>query len=224
MLNNLRELRDLKKIKTVLNDCKKFSYPFMLWQNVNKKRIQALGKIIQTNYKDNIFVELESDFAKNINAHEIVFLFQEKLNLVFKGFIKSISDNSFILQLEPKLFLEEKRDNPRFDFLKLQFFAHMEIEYKGSKKKLSLQLENISQCGMCICANLKRKDLLKKDSKINLIGIESIQFPMIIQGKIVHITISKNDLGQAKLFIGVSFDKKSPIIQEVITSIEVKAS
>lgn len=214
MSEKLRVIYDIKRIKSVLNNSKESSYSFVIWQTINEKRQMTKGVITKTLYKNHqIFIELNFQESISFNTEDYLYLFQEKLNLLFKGKISEKSERSCIVNLAPKIFLEENRIYERFEFSKLQIFVHLQLE---SQKKLSMQLENISETGLCFSSHTNKQSLFKPQSKLLISGIESIQLPQSIKANIIHSTIM-NENNKMHLKVGIKFEKSSPIIKEVLS-------
>jgi hypothetical protein len=217
MLPNFREVIDLSELKKSLSVCKDEGLSFIVWKNDSNIRLTLDATLKNFFISKAILAVIQVDDTFNLNLNETVYLYQENLKLLFKGNIVKKDKKSFNLQLESKLFLEEKRNITRFVFDKLLFEGYFEVknEYLEKTKKFKAEIKDVSTIGYSFYISANRGGLFSIGSIITLGKIENISFPNPLKGIIRHITPNKDSFGQTQFLVGVELDKESGLLSDV---------
>jgi hypothetical protein len=224
MFPNLREVLDINEVKNSLAICKDEALSFIVWRNNSNTRLTLEAIVTNFFISKNVLAVLEVDDTSNLDLNETVYIYQENLKLLFKGVLVKKDKKTFNLQLESKLFLEEKRKISRFVFEKILFDGYFEVfnELLDKTKKFKAEIKNISNTGYSYIISANRGNLFSVDSQIKLTQIEKVSFPEPLEGTIKHISPKKDNFGQTELHIGVLFDIESEILNEVFSQMNVK--
>jgi hypothetical protein len=154
------------------------NFTFLLWQNIDSKRIQTSCRLLSFSQTSIIKVELEvpSDFIADKDNE--FFIFQDDLNFLFKGSFSINRKGTLTLVLEQKLYLKENRESQRFTFENMSFDIVIDYIDTSSKKKKSFKAElvNISDSGMSFSIPASSSTKLFEGMSISLRSIESITF------------------------------------------------
>lgn len=216
MFNRLRELRDLKNIENTLKSCANSHSEFFLWYNENNERVKSESKILSVEFKKEIVAVFETQVITSKNIDTQIFLYHEQKQILFKGIVLNVEDEKVTISINPKIFMEEKRDRGRFYFKKIDVLVKVAALIKGKLQTFFVNLDNISEGGMCIVVPVEEKANYSTDMTIDLLKIEGIKLPEKIEGHIVHLTHSKSNDEEEVIKIGIQFKMSSPIIKEVM--------
>lgn len=216
MFNRLRELKDLKNIQNTLRGCANTQSTFFIWYKENDERVKSVSKLISVNFDSGVLGTFESTVLTEKNIDNEIFLFHKEHQILFKGKVINIDNDKVEIDITPKIFMEEKRERGRFYFKKIDVLVKIQVIEKGEEKNYFVNLNNISEGGMCFEVPIEEREKYNTNMTIDLLKIEGIKFPEKIEGHIVHITKDKSTQGDDLLNIGVKFKQSSPIIAEVM--------
>jgi hypothetical protein len=218
MFPNLREVNDLNEVQSALSVCKDEVLSFIVWKNSSNDRLTLKATLNNFFITKNTLAILDVENTSNLSLDETIYIYQEKLNFLFKGIVVKKDKKSFSLQLESKLFLKEKRDIKRFVFDRILFDGFFEVlnELVDKNKKFKAEIHNVSTSGYCFSVAANRGGLFSIGSMILLSKIEKVEFPQSFEGTVKHITPRKDSFGQTDLYVGVQFNKESQIIKDVL--------
>lgn len=216
MFNRLRELRDLKNIENTLKGCVSSQSDFFLWYNENNERVKSDSKILSVEFNKEIVGVFETKVITSKNIDTQIFLYHEQKQILFKGTVVNVEGDKVTISISPKIFMEEKRDRGRFYFKKIDVLVKVAALIKGKLQTFFVNLDNISEGGMCIVVPVEEKVNYSTEMTIDLLKIEGIKLPEKIEGHIVHLTHSKSNDEEEVIKIGIQFKMSSPIIKEVM--------
>ena len=219
MLPNFREVLDLNELKKSLSICKDDALSFIVWKNNSEIRLTLDATLSNFFIAKTILAIIQVDNTFKLDLNETVYLYQENLKLLFKGNIVKKDKKTFNLQLESKIFFEEKRNITRFVFEKILFEGFFEVtnEYLDKKKKFKAEIKDVSTIGYSFYITANRGGLFRVGSIITLGGIEKISFPSPLIGTIKHITPNKDSFGQSQFLVGVELDSVSSVLSDVFS-------
>jgi len=220
MFNKLREITDIKNIRNTLSGCAKAKAIFFIWYKVNDERVKSSLNLVDVNFDSKIIGLFESKIIPRDQLNVEIFLYHEEFKILFKGIINSFEEDLVHIEIIPKIFIEEKRERKRFYFKKIDVIVKIEIKTSEFSSKEFVNLDNISETGMCFDIPLEDKIKYKHSMEISLLKIEAIKLPNKILGTIVHMTDVKNQKGDELVKIGVKFNQTNPIISEVMLIME----
>lgn len=216
MFPNLREITDQKNVKNTLMSCAQEKTPFFIWIKEDDDRIKSEAVLSEISFEDKIIGSFKDT---SLNADKVnidVFLYHEDKKILFKGKITGASDGNLTIEIDPKIFLQEKRKRGRFYFKKIDVVVKLQVQGINDGKSFFTNLSDISEEGMCFEVLQSKGYEFDIKSQVKLINIEGIKFPEKILGKIVHLTQFKDPAGEKLQKVGVAFDESNPIIGEVM--------
>ena len=228
MQNNLRlstsNSEFAKELLATMNDTEEF----LIWHSLEDHRIlsKAFVSSVESNDDITLIVKFETDKNLAENNQKFYFLYNEKSEILFKGEVRELTDSSVSLKISEKKYLKERRCNNRIEFnnisVKIQIKT-VESLKKETNRIHEVTISDISETGVSFLITRSQSLLFEIGSTVILSKIEKIKLPVDIDGKTVHVTEMIHQLdeaGNARVMIGVKFDKPSRLIGIVIDEVK----
>lgn len=216
MFPSLREITDQKNVKNTLTSCAQEQTPFFIWIKEGEERIKSEAVLSDVQFSKVIIGVFKDTSLTDKYVNTDVFLYHEDKKILFKGRIQSVTEGDLSIEIDPKIFLQEKRNRGRFYFKKIDVVVKVQVEGVNSDKNFYANLSDISEEGMCFEVLESKGFEFDIKSQVKLINIEGIKFPEKISGAIAHLTTFKDTAGENLQKVGVAFEESNPIIGEVM--------
>lgn len=219
-------MTEFDELTKVIKDFQKQDIQFNMWQDIVGEKVVVPSLVkghIQK--KGNLFIDFEVLEVEKIIESESLFLFCERLKILIKGRIISISKPGLQIIIEPKFYMHEKRKSYRMNVSD----KNIEVKFKrilaqqDREKEEKAQLNDLSNggCGFFVTANRIVK--FQKDNSIVIQYFGKIKVESPISGKVAHITPIQLDHGMNKtvFLVGVKFDRAVSNIDHYLQMLEL---
>lgn len=219
MQDEFRLAGNIEEFLNQLESLKGHSKNLLIWQSSKQKKskLKASFKSVETQ-TDRMIVSIVLEDIISFIQKDPIFIYDEKLGLLFKGQYEFCVNKNLKLAVDDKVYLKEKRKHTRHAFHYTKVEGH--LNYQGINIG-NLLIKDINELGAGVIASKTITDKLKVGLEVALTHIHVVELPRPITAKIVHITPYKKvrGLGKDAFLLGIKFTKKSKLIDKVVKAL-----